>query len=123
MTVALCDVVKAASVYFNLTPQELRGETRAFRISHPRQTVMAAATRLTGRSAKDVGAHFGKDHTTVLHAIRALNEQVDRERDFGAIAELSHQHCTARRARERAWVTEALALGQIIPAPQQAEVA
>ena len=54
-----------------LTLEELRGPSRKHRVSRPRQEAMAFM-RAEGRfSYPQIARYFGKDHTTVLHAVRA----------------------------------------------------
>jgi chromosomal replication initiation ATPase DnaA len=58
---------------FDIAPHELISERRTKSVVLPRQLGMALAKRLTGRSLPDIGRKFGgRDHTTVLYAIRKV---------------------------------------------------
>jgi chromosomal replication initiator protein len=44
-------------------------------VARPRQAAMWLAKKLTTRSLPDIGRRFGdRDHTTVLHAVRRIEE-------------------------------------------------
>jgi chromosomal replication initiator protein len=74
------DIQKAASEHFGLKQVDLISETRTRAIARPRQAAMWLAKKLTTRSLPDIGRRFGgRDHTTVLHAVRRIDEL--REKD------------------------------------------
>jgi chromosomal replication initiator protein len=67
------DIQKAASEYFGLKQADLISERRNRAIARPRQAAMWLAKQLTTRSLPDIGRRFGgRDHTTVLHAVRRI---------------------------------------------------
>ena len=67
------DIQKAASEHFGLKQVDLISERRNRAIARPRQAAMWLAKQLTTRSLPDIGRRFGgRDHTTVLHAIRRI---------------------------------------------------
>ena len=54
---------------------DLISERRNRAIARPRQAAMWLAKQLTTRSLPDIGRRFGgRDHTTVLHAVRRIEE-------------------------------------------------
>lgn len=62
---------------FGLTHDELLSASRATRITWPRQLAMFLAREQTGESLPAIGGAFGgRDHTTVLHACRRVDERV-----------------------------------------------
>jgi chromosomal replication initiator protein len=64
---------------------DLRSKKRSRSVSLPRQVVMYLARRLTTLSLEEIGEHFGgRDHSTVLYAIRKVAEQVEEDLRFGA---------------------------------------
>ncbi|MCS7043143.1 MAG: chromosomal replication initiator protein DnaA [Bryobacteraceae bacterium] len=68
-------VVRAVAERFGLQPAQLKQKTNAHEISRPRQIAMYLCKELTGASLPEIGRHFGgKHHTTVLHAIRKVEE-------------------------------------------------
>jgi len=68
-------VARAVAERFGLQPAQLKQKTNAHEISRPRQIAMYLCKELTGASLPEIGRHFGgKHHTTVLHAIRKVEE-------------------------------------------------
>jgi chromosomal replication initiator protein len=60
---------------FRLTREQLHARNRAKSVSIPRQVCMYLARKWTGRSAQEIGAHFGgRNHTTVLFAEKKIEE-------------------------------------------------
>lgn len=68
-------VLRATAERFGLQPPQLKQKTNAHEISRPRQIAMYLCREVTGASLPEIGRHFGgKHHTTVLHAIRKVEE-------------------------------------------------
>lgn len=58
--------------------REMQSARRSLYIVRPRQMAMYIARTITLRSLPDIGRMFGKrDHTTVLHAVRRVQQLVD----------------------------------------------
>ncbi|MEO8813080.1 MAG: chromosomal replication initiator protein DnaA [Caulobacteraceae bacterium] len=73
--VTVDEIQKAASEHFGLKQADLISERRTRAIARPRQAAMWLAKQLTTRSLPDIGRRFGgRDHTTVLHAVRRIEE-------------------------------------------------
>ena len=71
--VTVDDIQKAASEHFGLKQSDLISERRTRSVARPRQAAMWLAKQLTTRSLPDIGRRFGgRDHTTVLHAVRRI---------------------------------------------------
>jgi chromosomal replication initiator protein len=69
------DIQKATAEHYALKQADLISERRNRAIARPRQAAMWLAKQLTTRSLPDIGRRFGgRDHTTVLHAIRRIEE-------------------------------------------------
>ena len=74
---SLTQIQAAACRHFNLSPEELLSPSRTARIAWPRQVAMYLARELTSESLPAIGRHFGgRDHTTVLHALRRTEAKV-----------------------------------------------
>lgn len=66
-------IQRAVAAHYVLTKADLISPCRARWIARPRQVAMWLAKQLTARSLPDIGRRFGgRDHTTVLHAIRRI---------------------------------------------------
>jgi chromosomal replication initiator protein len=72
--VSLDSIKKTVAGYFNVRITDLSSERRSRTIARPRQIAMALAKQLTQHSYPEIGEAFSKDHTTVLHACRKVEE-------------------------------------------------
>lgn len=72
--VSLDSIKKTVAGYFNVRITDLSSERRSRTIARPRQVAMALAKQLTQHSYPEIGEAFSKDHTTVLHACRKVEE-------------------------------------------------
>jgi chromosomal replication initiator protein len=69
------EIQKATCEHFGLKQADLISPGRARALARPRQAAMWLAKQLTTRSLPDIGKRFGgRDHTTVLHAVRRIEE-------------------------------------------------
>ena len=61
--------------HYTLRLSDLLSARRARQVARPRQVAMYLAKTLTSRSLPDIGRRFGgRDHTTVIHAVRRIEE-------------------------------------------------
>ena len=68
-------IQKAVAEHYSLRQADLLSERRNRAIARPRQAAMWLAKQLTTRSLPDIGRRFGgRDHTTVIHAVRRIEE-------------------------------------------------
>ncbi|WP_454744250.1 chromosomal replication initiator protein DnaA, partial [Ciceribacter selenitireducens] len=80
------DIQRIVARHYNVSRQELVSNRRTRVIVKPRQIAMYLAKTLTPRSFPEIGRRFGgRDHTTVLHAVRKIEELV------GEDTKLSHE--------------------------------
>jgi chromosomal replication initiator protein len=71
--ITIDDIQKATADHYGLKQADLVSERRARAVARPRQAAMWLAKRLTTRSLPDIGRRFGgRDHTTVIHAVRRI---------------------------------------------------
>jgi chromosomal replication initiator protein len=69
------DIQKATAEHFGMKQADLLSERRTRAVARPRQAAMYLAKQLTTRSLPDIGRRFGgRDHTTVLHAVRRIED-------------------------------------------------
>lgn len=67
------EIQKAVAEHYMLKQADLLSERRTRAVARPRQLAMYLAKHLTTRSYPDIGRRFGgRDHTTVLHAVRRI---------------------------------------------------
>jgi chromosomal replication initiator protein len=73
--VTLESIQKTAASYFKIRVSDLLSKKRTRSVARPRQIAMALAKELTSHSLPEIGEAFGgRDHTTVLHACRKVEE-------------------------------------------------
>lgn len=69
------DILRVVGKHYNVSKADLLSPRRARSIVRPRQVGMFLAKALTTRSLPEIGRRFGgRDHSTVLHAIRKIEE-------------------------------------------------
>jgi chromosomal replication initiator protein len=69
------NIQKTVAEYYKLRLTELLSRRRTRNIARPRQMAMALSKELTEHSLPSIGEAFaGRDHTTVLHACRKIDE-------------------------------------------------
>ncbi len=69
------DIQRVVSKHYNVTKADLLSARRTRTIVRPRQIAMFLAKVMTPRSLPEIGRRFGnRDHTTVLHAVRKIEE-------------------------------------------------
>jgi len=74
--VALRDIAFEVCEYFKLSKADLFGKSRTKQHAHPRQVAFYLAYRLTKRSTTQIGKYFNRDHTTVMHGERKIDEKL-----------------------------------------------
>jgi len=77
------DIQKKVASYYNINPREMRSSKRSRTLAFPRQVAMYAAKDLTTLSLPEIGEQFGgKDHTTILYAVRKIEKMRQDDDDF-----------------------------------------
>lgn len=73
--VTIENIQKTVAEYFKLRVVDLKSKRRNRSIARPRQLAMALSKKLTNHSLPEIGDAFGgRDHTTVLHACRKIDD-------------------------------------------------
>jgi chromosomal replication initiator protein len=68
--------------YYNVRLSDLQSKKRHKSIAFPRQVCMYLARKYTRYSLEEIGGHFGgRDHTTVLHAVRTVDGDMKTDAD------------------------------------------
>jgi len=69
--------------YYGLKPQDIKAKKRTRDVAFPRQVAMYLSKVLTDSSLSDIGKNFGgKDHSTVIHACKQVEERRRKDEDF-----------------------------------------
>ena len=88
------EIQKKVAEYFNISVKEMQSSRRARTVARPRQIAMFLAKQLTSRSLPEIGRKFDRDHTTVMHAVRKIEELLVQDTSLAESIE------TLRRAIE-----------------------
>ncbi|MCZ7659702.1 MAG: chromosomal replication initiator protein DnaA [Xanthobacteraceae bacterium] len=74
------DIQRVVARQYNVSRADLLSSRRTANVVRPRQIAMYLAKTLTLRSLPEIGRRFGgRDHTTVLHAVRKIENLVDQD--------------------------------------------
>ncbi len=82
-SISVENIQKAVADYFKIKVADMYSKRRPANIAHPRQIAMYLAKELTQKSLPEIGDLFGgRDHTTVLHAVRKITETRQHNSDL-----------------------------------------
>ncbi|MFO7889414.1 MAG: chromosomal replication initiator protein DnaA [bacterium] len=86
--ISIEDIQRSVCRFYNIPDDLLRGKSRKKEIAFARQVAMYLSKELTNCSLKSIGLHFGgRDHTTVIHAIRTIKERLKNKETDGKLCE------------------------------------
>ncbi|MHA3979522.1 chromosomal replication initiator protein DnaA [Halovulum sp. GXIMD14794] len=69
------EIIRKVADHYNVRMADLLGPRRARAVSRPRQVAMFLSKQLTTKSLPEIGRRFGgRDHTTVIHAVKKIEE-------------------------------------------------
>ena len=87
--VTIDEIQKRVAEHFTIKMAEMTSSRRARIVARPRQVAMYLAKQLTSRSLPEIGRKFGgRDHTTVMHAVRKIEELSASDRALAEDVEL-----------------------------------
>jgi chromosomal replication initiator protein len=73
--VTIDEIQKRVAEHYNIRLADMHSARRARAVARPRQVAMYLCKQLTPRSLPEIGRKFGgRDHTTVMHAVRKIEE-------------------------------------------------
>jgi len=82
-TITIDFIQKKVCEYYGLKPQEIKAKKRTRDVAFPRQVAMYLCKTLTNSSLSDIGRNFGgKDHSTVIHACKLIEEKRKKDEEF-----------------------------------------
>lgn len=83
------EIQRVVARHYNVSKQDLLSNRRTRSIVRPRQVAMYLAKMMTLRSLPEIGRRFGgRDHTTVLHAVRKIEEMTGADSKLAQELEL-----------------------------------
>jgi chromosomal replication initiator protein len=87
--VTIEEIQKRVAEHFNIRVADMHSARRARAVARPRQVAMYLAKQLTSRSLPEIGRKFGgRDHTTVMHAVRKIEELRAKDASFAEDVDL-----------------------------------
>lgn len=83
------DILRIVSRHYKVPRNDLLSSRRSRDVVRPRQIAMYLAKALTSRSLPEIGRRFGgRDHTTVLHSVRKVEQMIKDDAELGQEIEL-----------------------------------
>jgi chromosomal replication initiator protein len=87
--VTIEEIQKRVAEHYNIRLADMHSARRARAVARPRQVAMYLAKQLTARSLPEIGRKFGgRDHTTVMHAVKRVEELSAGDSAFAEDVEL-----------------------------------
>ncbi|MCX7899386.1 MAG: chromosomal replication initiator protein DnaA, partial [Methylocystis sp.] len=87
--VKIDDIQKLVASHYNISRADILSSRRTANVVRPRQIAMYLSKVLTLRSLPEIGRRFGgRDHTTVLHAVRKIEELASKDKGLSEVIEL-----------------------------------
>lgn len=81
-------IQKIVSEYFQISIEDIRSKKRSSNIAFPRQIAMYLCREITGESFPKIGTEFGgKDHSTVMHSVEKIDNEIKVNKDLANIIE------------------------------------
>ncbi len=75
-------IQRVVSDVFHIRLADLKSKKRTQRIAFCRQVAMYLCRKITGNSFPNIGEHFGRDHSTVIHAFNLIERRVTNDSAF-----------------------------------------
>ena len=77
------EIQKKVADYYHIKVADMHSARRSVAVARPRQVAMYLAKQLTTKSLPEIGRKFGgKDHTTVMHAVKRIQELAQQDSDL-----------------------------------------
>lgn len=87
--IKIVDIQKLVASHFNLSRDDILSMRRTANVVRPRQIAMYMSRVLTPHTLPEIGRRFGgRDHTTVLHAVRKIAKLVEVDRELAVEIEM-----------------------------------
>jgi chromosomal replication initiator protein len=81
--VTLQQIIDAVTAHYNVRLSDLQSRRRHKSVTEPRQVCMYLARKRTRFSLEEIGGYFGgRDHTTVMHSIRTVDDRIEADKPF-----------------------------------------
>ena len=93
--ITIDEIQRKAAEHYNIRMADMHSARRARNVARPRQVAMYLAKQLTARSLPEIGRKFGgRDHTTVMHAVRKIEELMEEDAQIAQDVEIIRRALT-----------------------------
>lgn len=93
--ITIDEIQRKVAEHYNLRISDMHSARRARNVARPRQVAMYLSKLLTARSLPEIGRKFGgRDHTTVMHAIRKVEELISDDAQIAQDVEVVRRALT-----------------------------
>ena len=87
--ITIDEIQKKVSEHYNIKISDMHSPRRSRSVARPRQVAMYLSKSITTRSLPEIGRKFGgRDHTTVIHAIKTIEEIMAQDPSLAEDVEL-----------------------------------
>ncbi len=87
--ISIEDIQKQVASHYNIKVSDMHSARRARLVARPRQVAMYLSKKFTSKSLPEIGRRFGgKDHTTVMHAVKRIEELMATDHEFSQDIEM-----------------------------------
>ena len=87
--VSIEDIQKQVANHYNIKVSDMHSARRSRAVARPRQVAMYLSKKMTSKSLPEIGRKFGgKDHTTVMHAVKRIEELMASDNEIRSDIEL-----------------------------------
>lgn len=81
--ITIDEIQRKVAEHYNIRLADMHSARRSRNVARPRQVAMFLSKQLTARSLPEIGRKFGgRDHTTVMHAVRKIEELAGDDPSF-----------------------------------------
>lgn len=83
MVKTLPELTRRAAEFFEIDEKDIKGSSKKIKFVLPRQIIMSLAREKLGYTLEEIGDYFGgRDHTTVLHAIKKVKTKCEEDKNL-----------------------------------------
>ena len=93
--ITIDEIQRKVAEHYNIRLADMHSARRARNVARPRQVAMYLAKQLTSRSLPEIGRKFGgRDHTTVMHAVKKVEELMVEDAQIAQDVEICRRGLT-----------------------------
>jgi len=95
VSITVEEVIKKVADHFNLSTKDILSRKKTRKLVFPRQIAMYLSRTITEESYPEIGNKFGgKDHTTVMYAVKKIEKEIGLDKKVAATVEILKENIT-----------------------------